>query len=343
MPSVRIAHVLPYDLSQPGGVQTHTIALSNALQGLGHDSVLFAPEHPLRVRLGGTRADLTWHPLDLLKLRDFVRQPHNILHIQEPMLPLVGPLSLLHPGDAPVVLTLHSGESLASRFYRTTRPFTRLLFRSAAAIICATEVSRDVAAACLTKTPVLISPCLDPSAFSETNATRDPALILFVGRDEPRKGLSLLIEAMQHLPETRLLVAGPVQDRTRELANSQITFLGAVPHEQIPELMSTASCAVFPATGGEALGLVLIEAMAGGTAVIASDIPGYRIASDNGRAAVLVPPNDPGALAEHIRSLLGDAPRRSQLVELGRAHAQRFDAELVAQKHLDLYHSLIQS
>ncbi len=339
---MRIAHLLPYDLRQPGGVQTHTLALSEGLRRLGHESVVFGPERAFRVSLGGTRADLAFHPGDLLKLREFLRRPHDILHIQEPMLPMLGPLGLLHPGGAPVVVTLHSAEALAGRFYRSTATLTRFLLRRADAIICATAVSRDVAAASLPRAPELIPPCLDLSAFRAVSEQREPGLVLFVGRDEPRKGLSVIVSAMKRLPHARLVVAGPVRESTRRSAGAQTTFLGAVPHEQIPQLLATASCAVFPATGGEALGLVLIEAMASGLPVIASDIPGYRIASDDGRSAVLTPANDPAALAQHIEALLNNDPRRAELAALGRCNARRFDADTVAQQHLDLYHSLVQ-
>lgn len=339
---MRIAHLLPYDLRQPGGVQTHTLALSEALRRLGHESVVFGPERAVRASLGGTRADLAFHPRDLLKLRAFLRRPHDILHIQEPMLPMLGPLALLHPGGAPVVATLHSAEKLAGRFYRASAPLTRILLRRADAIICATAVSRDIAAASLPRAPELIHPCLDLTAFRAVSAEREPGLVLFVGRDEPRKGLSVIVSAMERLSDARLVVAGPVRESTRRSAGPRVTFLGAVPHEQIPELMATASCAVFPATGGEALGLVLIEAMASGLPVIASDIPGYRIAADDGRAAVLTPPNDSAELAQQIEALLNDAPRRAELAERGRRNARRFDADTVAQQHLDLYHSLVQ-
>ncbi len=348
---VRIAHVLPYDLRQPGGVQTHTLALSEALRRLGHDSEVFAPDRPLRLRLGGTRADLAWHPSDLLRLRDFLRRPRDILHIQEPMLPMLGPLSLIQSGArhtvTPTVITLHSAEPLARCFYRATAPITRRLLRRADALICATDVSRLVAQPCLSNLDeevVMIPPCLDLSMFRAAraaNAQQEPGLLLFVGRDEPRKGLPTLLRAMRLLPDCRLLVAGPVRPMTRRLAGDRVTFLGAVPHSRIPQLMATASCAVFPANGGEALGLVLIEAMASETPVVASDIPGYRVATDDGAAAVLSPPNAPASLAAQIDSLLGDGERCARLVERGRAVVQRFDADAIARRHVDLYRALV--
>lgn len=338
---MRIHHVLPYDLRHPGGVQTHTTALSQALARLGHESEVFAPTRPLRVRLGGTRADLTWHPADLWRLRSFLRRPHDILHIQEPMLPLLGPLALMHPGVVPVVVTLHSAETLACRFYRATRPLSRHLLGRADATICASEVSGAVAEDVLSGSPHLISPCLDLAPFLSVQPASDSDTILFVGRDEPRKGIGVLLEAMRRLPDVRLVVAGPVRESTRRLADSRTTFLGSVPHEQIPELMESAACAVFPATGGEALGLVLVEAMAAGLPVIASDIPGYRIATDDGASALLVPPDDPVVLAARIRELMHRVDSRGDLAARGRETAQRFAATTIAEQHLELYLSLI--
>lgn len=337
---VRIAHILPYDSEQPGGVQTHTMALSHALRELGHESEVFAPSRAVRVSLGGTRADLALHPRDLFALRDFLRRPHDILHIQEPLLPLLGPLSLLHPDSAPTVVTLHSAEPVARRFYRCTRPLSRLLLGRADAVICASRVSRDIAAPVLPHDSAIIFPCLDLTPFRSVQPVPEPNTILFVGRDEPRKGLPVLLEALARLPDARLVVAGPVSDGTRSLAGPRTTFLGQVPHDQIPSLMATAAAAVFPALGGEALGLVLVEAMAAGVPVAASDIDGYRIASSEGRAALLSAPGDAGALAENLARLLTDAALCSQLSASGREFAERFDARTIAQQHIDLYRSL---
>ncbi len=338
---MRIHHVLPYDIRQPGGVQTHTLALSQALGNLGHESEVFGPSRPLRIAIGGTRADLSLHPRDLLDLRDFLRQPHDILHIQEPLLPLLGPLSLLHPGATPTVVTLHSAEPMASRFYRWTWPISRPLLERADAIICASQVSRDFAAPVIPDSASIIFPCLDLAPFRDVQSDPEPDTILFVGRDEPRKGLPILLEAMKHLPDARLVVAGPVNEQTRRLADHRTTFLGPVPYEEIPALMAKANCAAFPALGGEALGLVMIEAMAAGVPVAASDIDGYRIASDTGRAALLSPPGDADALADNLQRLLSDEQLRSELFENGRESAERFDARVIAEQHLDLYRSLM--
>lgn len=338
---MRIHHVLPYDPQQPGGVQTHTMALSDALSQLGHESHVFAPSRPARIGVGGTRADLTFHPRDLLALRRLLRIPHDILHIQEPMLPLLGPLSLLHPGAPPTVVTLHSAEPVAGRFYRWTGPISRRLLNRADAIVCASEVSRDAAESVARHGAAIIYPCLDLSSFRNLQRNPDPQTILFVGRDEPRKGLPVLLEALDRLPDAQLVVAGPVTDATRALADSRVTLLGSVPHHEIAALMRTATCAAFPAMSGEALGLVLVEAMAAGVPVAASDIDGYRIATNDGAAALLSPPGDPNTLAANLLRLLSDTGLRQQLADRGRQTVERFDSHAIAQQHLDLYRSLL--
>ena len=263
------------------------------------------------------------------------------------MLPLLGPLALLHPGDAATVVTLHSAEPLATRAYRWTRLLTQRLLSCADAVICATEVSRDTASAVIPHDAHLILPCLELAPFRASVRNPQPDTILFVGRDEPRKGLHVLLEAMRQLPHARLTVAGPVSDRTRSLAENiatdRVTFLGPVPHDDLPVLMSQATCAAFPALGGEALGLVLIEAMAARVPVVASDIDGYRIASNHGSAAMLTPPGDAESLADNLKLLLDDHALQERLVAEGSESANRFDASAIAQQHFDLYQSLLRA
>lgn len=343
---MRIGHILPYDLRQPGGVQTHLLALVDALSELDVACDIFAPQHPLRLPLGGTRADLALDPRNLSALRSFLAQPHDILHIQEPLLPVLGPLALAHPTAARKVVTLHSAEPLAQRVYRWTRPLVRRLLSRTDAVICASEVSRDIATPILPAQIQIIPPCLDLSPFRDVERSPQPQTIVFVGRDEPRKGLPILLRAIQQLPHAQLIVAGPTRPETRQLANQlapgRVQLLGYIPHDKLPALLSRASCAAFPALGGEALGLVLVEAMAAGLPVVASDIPGYRIATDNGNAALLSPPGDADALARQLNRLFSLPDLQHDLAARGHSAAQRFDAPVVARQHLDLYQALLE-
>ena len=120
-------------------------------------------------------------------------------------------------------------------------------------------------------------------------------------------------------------------------------FTGPVDRPRLRNLLRRAACAAVPALGGEALGLVLVEAAAAGVPVAASDIAGYRIAARDGAAAELVPPNNPSALAGALQRLLDDPARRAELAARGRAAARRFDARRIARRHLEIYEHLVES
>ena len=367
---MRILHVSPYDLSRPGGVQTHTLALAAAQRRLGHDAVVYGASsaalrddrdwlrplgRPRRVRMGATAADLTLSPTALRRLRTALSDGGwNIVHIQEPLLPALATAALLWPpAGARTVVTLHSAESAAARLYDHAAPALRPLLSRADAIICASRIALDTARPSLPRPAHLIPPCIDDAPLRNLAAPAsdscDP-LILFIGRDEPRKGLPVLVSAFSQIdPPARLRIVGPVQASTRRLArqlriDQRIDEIGPVPTDQLPQHLAAAArdgVAVFPALGGEALGLVLVEAMTAGVPVIASDIPGYRIPARNGRSALLVAPDDPSALVNAIERLLSDDALRARQIAAARASARRFRAAQVARQHLDLYQRLI--
>lgn len=352
---MRILHVIPYDASKPGGVQTHAFALSAWLAERGHESAAAAPAsgaalalhldlgRPRRVRVGGTAADLVLSPAALLRLRRLIRsRPWDVIHVQEPLLPALGPAALrLAPPSAAVVATIHSAEDAAARVYAAAAPLTRLLLRRADALIAASRVSLDRARPGLPAPVRIIPPAIQ--SLPAAPIRRDPDSILFVGRDEPRKGLAVLLDAAARLPSNvRLVVAGPVSERSRARAAEpglagRVEFTGPVDAAAARRLMAGAAVFCSPALGGEALGLVLIEAMACGAPVAASAIPGYRAASRNGRAALLVPPGDPGALASALERLLRDRPLRDRLAAAGAAAARGCELRRVGLEHERLY------
>jgi phosphatidylinositol alpha-mannosyltransferase len=166
---------------------------------------------------------------------------------------------------------------------------------------------------------------------------RDPAHtnILFVGRLDPRKGVQDLIAAMPEVVErtdgrARLLVVGDSYLRPQIMAGvassarEYVHFLGHVPSADLPRWYATGDIFCSPATGNESFGIVLVEAMAAGRAVVCSDIPGYRTVVTPGRDAVVFPPGDVPALARALSQLVETPERRGKLAEAGRRRALEF-------------------
>jgi phosphatidyl-myo-inositol alpha-mannosyltransferase len=159
--------------------------------------------------------------------------------------------------------------------------------------------------------------------------------LLFVGRLDPRKGLQYLLAAMPEIVErtrgrARLLVVGDSYLRTKFEAQvtpamrEHIHFLGHVPSADLPRWYATGDIFISPASGNESFGIVLVEAMAAGTPVVATDIPGYRSVIDPGVNAEAFPPGDVKALARVVSALVEDPDRRARLAERGRARAIEF-------------------
>ncbi len=166
---------------------------------------------------------------------------------------------------------------------------------------------------------------------------RDPAFtnILFVGRLDPRKGVQDLIAALPEVVErtdgrARLLVVGDSYLRPQIMAGvpssvrEHVHFLGHVPSADLPRWYATGDIFCSPATGNESFGIVLVEAMAAGRAVVCSDIPGYRTVVNPGRDAAVFPPGDASALARVLSQLVEDPARRGRLAEAGRQRALEF-------------------
>ena len=362
---MRIALVMPYDLAYPGGVRTHTLALTSWLRDRGCDAQVIAPSSdasaaseawihgmgsPLRVPIGGSVGNIALSPRGLQRLRWLLSEDWDIIHIQEPAVPLLGPLALrAAPQRAATVLTFHSAEQTGARLYCAAAPLLRGWLARADACIAVSTAALATAQPILGGPARLIPPCIEPIAARAPRLLQPNSApsVLFVGRDEPRKGLPTLLRAFARLEteEATLRVAGPVRTESRRLAQRlgiahRLQFLGATNAAGVRRLLSQSALLCAPALGGEALGLVLVEAMAAGVPVAASDIDGYRIAARRGRAALLAPPGDPAALASAIDRALSDTALRERLIAAGRASARRFDVSTVGAEHLRLYRRL---
>jgi phosphatidylinositol alpha-mannosyltransferase len=170
----------------------------------------------------------------------------------------------------------------------------------------------------------------------------DAPTIFFVGRHEPRKGLAVLLDALVHLPpEVRLWIASDGPDtpalRLRTAGDPRVEWLGRISDDEKAARLRSADVFCAPSLRGESFGVVLLEAMAASTPIVASDLPGYRNVARAGQDALLVPPGDVGALAGALRELLTDQTRARQLVASGEARAAAFSMDRLAERYLELY------
>jgi phosphatidylinositol alpha-mannosyltransferase len=186
---------------------------------------------------------------------------------------------------------------------------------------------------------------LDRYRGGEPMKTSNPT-IFFCGRHEPRKGLEVLLEALQQLPaDVRLWVASNGPDTARLQAtyagDPRVEWLGRITEDEKAARLQGASVFCAPALGGESFGVVLLEAMAAGTAVVASDIPGYRNVAAPGRDAVMVPPDDPSALAAALRTILTDDDLADGIRSAGTTRVESFSMDRLAALYLERYERVV--
>jgi phosphatidylinositol alpha-mannosyltransferase len=176
--------------------------------------------------------------------------------------------------------------------------------------------------------------------------------ILFVGRLEKRKGFGYLLEAYRQVkaevPDCRLIQVGPgvrlrkqYEKQVKRHAIPDVSFNGFVQYDDLPAYYKTADVACFPATGWESQGLVLLEAMAVGKPVVASDIEGYATVLSNGVEGIAVPPRNSTKLAEAILKLIRDERLRQEMGARGKPRAEQFDWSLISQKLVGIYQEAI--
>jgi phosphatidylinositol alpha-mannosyltransferase len=358
---VRIAIVSPYDLSVPGGVQGQVRGLSRVFAWAGHEVLLIAPGRQsasatvegvrleragrtVRVPVNGSRAPIAPWPAAMLRTRRLLKAfAPEVIHVHEPFVPGAA-LAAVLGRRVPTVATFHRAG--ASRSYRAVGPlFARAAHldrRVVVSLAAADTLGRVIGARARPWTVLANGIDLQRFARPESGAPRQPT-VLFVGRHEARKGLEILIEAFAQLPAVaRLRIAGqgPQSPALRRATSgdARITWLGAIDDEQVADELVAADLFVAPSLAGESFGVVLLEAMAAGTPVIASDLDGYRLAG--GGAARYVPAGEPLALRAAIVGLLDDEPARLALQEAGLRQAERHSLAVLAERYLEIFDEL---
>lgn len=355
---MRIGMVSPYSLSVPGGVQGQVLGLARALRARGESVRVLAPcdgppPEPFVTPLGncvplganGSIAPVAPDPAAQLRtIRALRDEAFDVLHLHEPFAPGVSMTAMLVK-SAPIVATFHSaGSSFA---YDIFKPLTRRAAPRLDICFAVSDDAEQLASHALGGVYERAFNAVEVSRFraSVPHPTDGPT-ILFVARHEERKGLAVLLDAFRSVDSTaQLWVAGvgPETDdlRARHGADGRISWLGELDeHEKIVR-MRGADVFCAPSLHGESFGIVLLEAMAAETAVVASDLPGYAKVARHGRDARLVAPGDAGALAAALNETLADGVARRELVRSGSERVAEFSMRALADLYTEAYRRLV--
>lgn len=362
---MKIGLVSPYVYPLPGGVTEHVRYLYENLRLRGHDVRIITSSHGLQrssegdiIRVGkgfsvptnGSVGTVTLSPRYPSQVRDMLaRERFDLLHFHEPFVPFLS-LVLLRESTSVNVATFHAYAGFSPSYEfgsRVLGPYADRLHGR----IAVSAAARHFIDRFFPGDYKVIPNGVDVNRYRRAvplarwqDGTRN---LLFVGRHEPRKGLIELLKAFRILRKTgcecRLLVvgSGPQEREARRYVATRrlkgVEFLGRVSDEEKAQLFRTADIYVSPATGGESFGIVLLEAMAAGAAIVCSDIHGYKGVVRRGREGLLVPPRKPKALAAAIGEVLADDELRARMARSGQARADEFSWERVAAKVDDYY------
>lgn len=361
---MRIGIVCPYTWDMPGGVQAHVRDLAESLIGLDHQvSVLTPVDDPdadlppyvvpagraVPVPYNGSVARLCFGPVSLTRTRRWLRRGRfDVLHLHEPTVPSLSMIACF-AARGPMVATFHTAtaRSRALQVFGTTlQPGLEKI----AGRIAVSPAARRVVVEHLGHDAVLIPNGVRVSAFEGAEPLADlPAgrRVVFLGRiDEDRKGLSVLLAALAFLPaDVQLLVAGPgdveeVRSGLDPATAGRVHLLGLVSDADKPRVYASGDVYCAPNTHGESFGIVLIEAMATGTPVVASDLEAFRRVLEDGAAGVLVPVGDPVALAAGLTALLDDPDRQATLAAAGSVAVRTYDWSQVTRQIVEVYETV---
>jgi len=358
---MRVGLVSPYPWDIPGGVVSHIRDLAERLIEMGHEVSVLSPVddddselpdyvvaagHPVAIPYNGSVARLLAGPVSAGRTRRWLRQGgFDVLHCHEPVAPSISLLAC-YWSTGPVVATFHTNNP-RSRWLSAIEPIVVPALEKVRARIAVSEDARRTNVEHLGGDAVVIPNGVSVARFAAgaaASADRVGRTLLFLGRiDESRKGLDVLFEALALLPEhVRLLVAGPGEAEPPPALAHRVRMLGLVSEQEKVRLLCSADIYVAPNTGQESFGIVLLEAMAAGTPVVASDLDAFRSVLDDGRAGEQFAAGDPAALASTIAALLTDAPRRAALAEAGHRRAAQFDWATIAARVVEVYDTVLE-
>lgn len=358
----RIGIVCPYGWDTPGGVQSHVGDLAEYLMRQGHFVSVLAPAtnednlpdyvtsagRPIAIPYNGAVARVLFGPIAFSRVRQWISQGEfDLLHLHEPAIPSISLLACW-AAEGPMVGTFHAAAKRQKVTFAVT-PFLEPVIEKLTARIAVSEAARETLTEHLETDAIVVPNGIYAKRYM--NATIDGRwtgnTLGFIGRfEEPRKGLSILVNALPEIvasiPDIRIFVAGP-GDSAEALKTMQpslrnrFTFLGRISEEEKANFLASVGLYIAPNTGGESFGIILAEALAAGASVVASDIPAFDSLLGHGQYGTLFQSEDPHDLATKIVTLLKDNQLRTQIAERGKSYAQEFDWDVVADKIYDVY------
>ncbi len=359
---MRVLLACPYAWEVPGGVQAHVRELAERLADGGHGVLVLAPGsrpapepwvrvvgRPVRVPYGGKIAPICFSWSSRRRVGALLRRfDPDVVHAHEPFSPSTSMLAVL-ASRAPTVATFHAFHERA-RLLRLAAPLLRRVDRGIAARIAVSGVAAGFAARVCSGPIEVIPNGVDVERFahpvSEARGLPPGRRVLWVNRLDPQKGFPVLVRAFSRLapefPDLALVVVGDGGDRgaVRMLERDEaarVVMLGSVPSGDLPPYHAAADVFASPATGHESFGIALVEAMAAGVPVVASDIDGYRDVVRDGAEGLLVPPGDPDALARAIARVLREPGLAEGLAAAGRERAAGFAWDRVVPRIEEVY------
>lgn len=355
---MKIAQISPYSWDAPGGVQAHIRQLTKRLRGRGHEVLILAPgEHPgfdppgvkivgrpFHIRANGAVARICFSRSSKRVVRETLDEfAPDLVHAHDPIVTSTSRWATMHT-NAPVVATFHSyfaPDSLAGRCYTALAPLGVSVWRRLSQRIAVSEAARVSVSSRMGDEPIRIVPNgTDVHVFARAVPAKLPKgrTMLFVGRLEPRKGFPVAVRAFarlaQEYSDLQLIVVGEGVEREAvevlpRALRSRVHLLGRVSDHVLPTYYAAADVFIAPSLGSESFGIVLVEAMAAGLPIVASDITGYREVVRDGREALLVPSGDPAALAKAVQHLFEHPEQARALSEAGRIRARRYDWDAI--------------
>jgi len=365
---MNIGLVSPYDYAYPGGVNTHISNLAMTVAGMGHRVKILAPCSNKKalpndmsiIELGrtipypsnGSVARLTLSIWLMPKIKAILEEERfDVLHFHEPLFPSL-PLMVLPFSHSLNIATFHAYYR-HSAGYTVCKPMLMGFYRKFHGKIAVSRPAHRFVSRYFPGDYRIIPHGVDLERFSPKvtpiEKYNDGKLnILFVSRLEKRKGAKYLLQAYRRAkkdcPPSRLILVGPGDKAQREYERwvravnlQDVVFTGHVPYADLPRYYHTADIFSIPAVGQESFGIVLLEAMAAGKPIVATNIEGYASVVDSGTEGILVKPKDEDALASALVSLANDKGLREQMGAKGRAKAEAMSWPVIAQRTLDFY------